>query len=323
MQMWSVSAEALPSAGTVVNNTATAPYLIRGSPASKSASADFQVQEVIDVAVAWTDGTNVIVTTPDTVGEVASFDISTTGNGSETFFLAVDNASPVTDDFQFILPADVEVFIENGVTPGFQVGQDTPYIAGVNDPIIAGESTQTVYLRSKIQGGLTDGDEGHLTVTATSLTVFDNAAPGSLAGTSLGGFGDGGVDAIMGSSLGVASANAIYQVSSVDVTLDKIILLAVDPYGGSTYVPGTEVTYQITVGVTGGTAQALAISDPIPANTTYKDDTLFLNGGILTEESDVDAGDFNISQPGAITVILGNTVGGGAANIILLTVTID
>jgi uncharacterized repeat protein (TIGR01451 family) len=135
--------------------------------------------------------------------------------------------------------------------------------------------------------------------------------------------GDGGaIDAIVGSSQANSSDTAIYQVSSVDLTITKIIQTVVDPYGGSTFVPGSEVTYRITVTVMGGTAQALVIVDPIPANTSYIDDTLFLNAGLLTEESDADAGDFNISQAGAITVILGNTLS-GTINVVDLTVTID
>jgi hypothetical protein len=56
MQMWSPSASALTGADTVINNTATASYLISGIPATQNASVAFTVQEIIDVTVAWTDG---------------------------------------------------------------------------------------------------------------------------------------------------------------------------------------------------------------------------------------------------------------------------
>jgi hypothetical protein len=318
LQIWSASALALTGAGTVINNTATASYLVSGTPASTNASVAFTVQEVIDVTVSWTDGTNVIVTTPDTA-QVASFDVTNTGNGSETFAIGVDNVASPTDQFDFNLVSDISIYIEDGTTPGFQIAQDTLYTGPADNPIIAAESTQTVYLVTDVPSGLTDLDEGHLTVTVQSITA---GAAGAAPGSTLAGLGDTGVDAIVGSSQADSSDTAIYQVSSVNLVMTKVIQTVLDPYSGATFVPGTEVTYRITVSVTGGTAQALAIVDPIPANTTYKDDSLFLDSLLLTEESDADAGDFNISQAGAITVTLGNTVG-GTVNIIDLTVIID
>jgi uncharacterized repeat protein (TIGR01451 family) len=318
MQMWSVSVEALTGAGTVVNNTATASYLISGTPASTDASVAFTVQEVIDVSVSWTDGTNVIVFTPDT-DQVSSFDIANTGNGSETFTLAAANVAGPTDEFDFNLVTEVAIYVEDGTTPGFQALEDTLYTGPGDNPTIAAESTLSVYLVADIQASLTDGDEGHLTISVDSTTA---GAAGSAAGTSLVGLGDTGVDAIVGSSQANGSDTAIYQVSSVDVDLTEVIHAVLDPFGGTTFVPGSEVTYRITVTVTGGVAQALAIADPIPANTTYKDDTLFLDAVLLTDESDADSGDYNISQAGAVTVVLGNTPG-GTVTTIDLTVTID
>jgi uncharacterized repeat protein (TIGR01451 family) len=318
MQMWSVSAEALTSAGTVVNNTATASYLISGSPASTDASVAFTVQEIIDVSVSWTDGTNVIVSSPDTA-QVSSFDIANTGNGSETFSLAVGNVASPTDQFDFNLVTEVAIYVEDGTTPGFQDSEDIPYTGPGNNPTIAAESTLSVYLVANIQASLTDGDQGHLTISVDSTTA---GAAGSAAGTSLAGLGDSSVDAIVGSSQADGSDTAIYQVSSVDVDVTKVIQTVLDPFGGITYVPGSEVTYRITVTVTGGIAQALAIVDPIPANTTYKANSLFLDTVLMTDASDGDAGDYNVSQTGAVTVVLGDTSGGTVSDIDL-TVTID
>jgi uncharacterized repeat protein (TIGR01451 family) len=166
---------------------------------------------------------------------------------------------------------------------------------------------------------LTDGDQGHLTISVDSTTA---GAAGSAAGTSLAGLGDTGVDAIVGSSQADGSDTAIYQVSSVDVDLTEVIHAVLDPFGGITYVPGSEVTYRITVTVTGGIAQALAIVDPIPANTTYKANSLFLDTVLMTDASDGDAGDYNVSQTGAVTFVLGDTSGGTVSDIDL-TVTID
>jgi uncharacterized repeat protein (TIGR01451 family) len=328
LQMWSNSLQAqeLTRAGTVINNTATASYVVSGVTVSQSASVTFTVQEVIDVAVSWTDGSNIIISSADT-GAVTSFDIANTGNGSETFSLSVANA--VGDEFDFLpISSQVEIFIESGATPGFQEFEDILYTGGPGDnPTIAAESTQTVYLRAEVPAaafvGLIDGNKGWLELTVASTTVGAvTSGVGAPAGTTLLGVGDGSVDAIIGTSQALSTDTAIYQLSSVSLTIAKAITLVADPYGGATYVPGTEVTYRITVNVGAGTAAALAIVDPIPANTTYQSGSLFLGGAPLTDLGGDDVGDFNISQAGAITVTLGDTAAPALINIDL-TVVID
>lgn len=322
--LWPSLSTAQTSAGTIINNTATASYTVSGTPATASGSVAFTVQEVIDVSLTW-DSINAVVGSPET-DQATTFTLLNSGNGSETFEITIANVSSPTDDFDFTLPADAQVYIEDGTTAGFQLAEDTLYIFNTNDPVLLQGASQIIYLVADTPAALTHGDEGHLTLTVQSATA---GAAGAAAGTSLTNLGDGGaIDAIVGSTQADASDTSIYQISTVIVDVTKSILSIVDEFGGTEFIPNAEVTYRIAVTVTGGTAEALTIVDPIPANTTYNTDSMMLElppaAAIgLLDAIDGDAGDFNLTNAGAITIALGDIVGGGGTINIDLTVTID
>ena len=81
------------------------------------------------------------------------------------------------------------------------------------------------------------------------------------------------------------------------------------------------ISYQLVATTTGtGDLTNLAITDDIPADTTYKTETITLEGAGQTDAAgDADAGSFNGSS---IAVSLG-TVPGGQTRTITFQVTID
>ena len=92
----------------------------------------------------------------------------------------------------------------------------------------------------------------------------------------------------------------------------KQVTAVVDPFAGPLtpanfrYVPGSEVTYTLTLTITGGVATDLRIVDPIPLNTVYKANTIILNGAAKTDVADGDEADFDVSQSNAVTAELGD-----------------
>ena len=80
-----------------------------------------------------------------------------------------------------------------------------------------------------------------------------------------------------------------------------------DPFGGSSPVPGAVITYTVTMTLAGsGTITGAQIDDAIPANTTYVAESLTLDTASptsLTDAADADAGRFTGS---AIAVTLGS-----------------
>jgi uncharacterized repeat protein (TIGR01451 family) len=283
-------------AGSVISNTATVTYNVSGGPTVTvpSNASSFTVSELLNVTAVSADAGNVTVASPDT-NKVLTFTITNTGNGTETYALTANRAVG-GDQFDPATGTAGSIFIENGLQPGFQAtgpNADTLYIPGVNDLILnansAGASSKTVYLVNDMPGGLANGDLGKATITASSTTP---GAAGATAGSSLAGLGDGGVDAVVGTSKGTATITGTFQIATFNVVVNKTASV-LDPFGGSKVVPGSVITYTITVNVTGsGTAQSVIVNDPIPANTTYVTNSLKVNGAARTDATDGDNAQF-------------------------------
>jgi uncharacterized repeat protein (TIGR01451 family) len=97
-----------------------------------------------------------------------------------------------------------------------------------------------------------------------------------------------------------------------------------DPFGGTQPVPGARINYRIVVSVAGSsTATASLLDDPIPVNTTYVPGTLTLNGGALSDASDVDGGSFLAAPAPHVQVRLGDLTQGAGPQTIEFSVTIN
>jgi uncharacterized repeat protein (TIGR01451 family) len=187
---------------------------------------------------------------------------------------------------------------------------------------------------ANIPTGLAAGDQGAVSLTAVSATpgavvAGAGAAPGTVlpnAGTPA--VGVPGIDAVVGAGRGGAadsgaddSATGIYLVSTVAVSIAKTVIAVTSPFGVTTsgcnvatpppacttFLPGTVVQYQLTVTIVGaGTANAVLVTDDIPANTTYVANSIRFNGVAGTDQADGD----NISCAGC-----GSAVGTVSVNV--------
>jgi uncharacterized repeat protein (TIGR01451 family) len=277
--------------------------------------------EIIDVAVTWQDGASVPVNTPQT-DAVLTFQVTNTGNGAEDYRLsALYNVAG--DDFNPTPAAPTTLWLESNGTIGLQTSgatTDTPLVMG-GSIALNGDGAAIVYILSDIPASLADGQAGQVQLTADAATP---GAAGATAGTTLPGAGVGG-DAIVGSTQASGSAQGGYEVSAPQVTLMKSIAGIVDPYGGNQPYTGARVNYRIQVEVAGsGTAQALVVTDVIPADTTFVAGSITLDGFSQTDGDDppTDNTDFNVTAPNTVTVDLGDTVA-PATRFIEFSVTID
>jgi uncharacterized repeat protein (TIGR01451 family) len=184
----------------------------------------------------------------------------------------------------------------------------------------------TVFILGDIPAGLSDGDVSDVELGAIS----DNHPGGApIPGTLLPGAGDGGVDAVLGSGTGEGDDQGRYLVTDVSVSVLKSVAAISDPFGGSLPVPGARIDYSIVVTVAGSaTATGVAITDPIPVNTTYVAASMtFDDGGgagpvPVSDPVDGDPGEFTIG-PDTITVRLGDLTAASPAQTITFSVTID
>jgi uncharacterized repeat protein (TIGR01451 family) len=298
------------AAGTTISNTATATYTDGGgNPVSvPSNRVDIRVDELLNVTVASADPGDVAAQA-GAPNQVLSFSVTNTGNGPEAFRLSPVNAIG-GDNFD---PATTSIVIDTNGNGVYDAGIDTIYAAGSNDPILAPDTSVRIFVLSTVPGAALDGQRGQTDLTATAVT---GSGP---AGTIIAGQGTGGGDAIVGTTTGVGRDSGYYAVSAAIVSFVKSATVR-DPFGGTTSVPGSVITYTLVATVTGsGSLANLAASDPVPANTTYIPASVTLQGGALTDTTDGDAGEFS---GGRVTVRLG-TVAGGQTRTITFKTTIN
>ena len=300
-------------AGTVIDNVASINFDFGGVNITQlSNTTSITVVERIDVVLTLQSG-QVLVAASDTNRSLL-FTVTNTGNGTESIELLIDSAL-AGDDYDPI-PAVPAIYFDTDSSGDFTVG-DVAYTLGVNDPVLAADASVDVLLVNDIPAAVVDGDLGRSELTATSAT--GTGAPGD----TLAGLGDGGIDAVIGATGGDDSVFGEYLVSDVQLALIKSVAIS-DPFGGTQPTPGATLTYTVTVEVTStGTATASVFSDPIPAFTTYVANSIFLNGGNLTDALGDDAGELDTSGAATVVVRLGDLTSLDGVQTVVFQVTID
>lgn len=310
-------------AGTNINNTVTVNFQVSGVPGVAFDTNVFQVQEIINVNLVSQDAGNVNVT-PGATTQVLTFLLTNTGNGIEDFALVLSNSPAVIDDFD---PFNGNIYLDGNGNGTFDGPPADPlYAPGTNDPSLDanGVDSQIIFLVSDIPGTATTGQTGVSELTSNALTV---GAAGAAAGTNLNGLGDGGIDSVVGTTQATANANGAYEVNAmpVDVSIIKTAQVVNDGNGCTVApcspIPGATIRYTLQVTVSGaGTVDNLAITDPIPVDSTYSTETITLGGVALTDSGvDADAGNFSANT---VTVDLG-TISSPVTQFITFDVTIN
>ncbi len=296
------------AAGTVIQNTATATYTAGTTTATvTSNTVAVKVDELLNVAVTG------LTTTPaaaSTAPAVLVYSVTNTGNGNEAFDITADPAvsgNPFNGTVQSIV-------IDSNGNGIYDPGVDTVIANGSAGPVLAPDTAVKVFVLVGLPGTATDGQTSQVKLTAASVT--GTGSPGTV----FTGKGDGGVDAVVGTSTASQHANDSLIASLAQVTLTKSATVA-DPFGGTSPVPGSVVTYALVAHVAGtGTANNLHVTDVFPAGTTYQAGTLTLNAAALTDAVDADAGTASAS---GIDVGLGNVTGGAADKTVTFKVKIN
>ena len=297
-------------AGTDILNTAQATYDGPGGPVViDSNTVTITVDELLDVTVASSDPGDVAVDS-GAIQQVTTYQVTNTGNGNEAFTLTADTAKG-GDDFD---TSNAVIYLDTDDNGVFDAGVDTIYTPGSNDPDLAPDSSINVFILSDIPAGATDGQRAEVELSAVAIT--GSGTPG----TSFAGQGDGGGDAVVGSTGADGEDSSFFLIQAAQVALVKSATI-VDQFGGNEAVPGATITYQLVATVTGSSSLTnLSVNDDIPADTSYTAESITLEGAGLTDsDADADAGSFDGS---AIAVSLG-TVPSGQTRTITFQVTID
>ena len=296
-------------AGTDIQNIATASYESGGDTVEIDSNAViFKVDELLDVTTVSRDPGDV-TTTNGAQNVVSAFRVTNTGNGPEAFRLT-PNVVNGGDDFD---PALSQVVLDTNNNGVYDPGVDTVYVAGTNDPNLAPDQSINVFVLTNIPANRVNGDRAEVKLLAAAVT--GTGAPG----TTFAGAGEGGGNAVVGSTGADADASGFLRVNAASVALVKSASVR-DPFGGNTIVPGSEITYTLVSTVSGnGSLNNLSINDPIPASAQYVAGSITLDGIALTDAADADRGNFNGTR---ISVGLG-TVPSGQVNTVTFKVRVQ
>jgi uncharacterized repeat protein (TIGR01451 family) len=301
-------------------------------------------------------------TVTNTGNAVQDFLLTAVNTSPNPFGLPADNFDP--------LPGTVQVFVEGGAEPGngYLPSQDTGIyidelmpnesrtVYVVSDlPTLSIDDVSAIALIAQIAEGGAIGVEG-VAINAddngnvSPAGIFSNGATNVPAGTpntipdsvstmetvfnDPAGLDPEDVSTDLNQDVvsnGQHSDAGAYQVMS-PVSIIKSVTV-IDTLGGADPHPGATLRYQLDVSVAGNTAvDNLIISDSIPANTTYTDGSILLNGIVQTDANDVPTDysraidilskpvvsiEVDLSRGGSVSVAPGET------NIIIFEVTID
>ncbi len=299
-------------AGTDIVTRASVTYAMDGQARSGASNEiSVRVDEVVDFVVVWQDAAAVEAFAGDAARPLAYL-LQNTGNGRERYLLAALTAL-AGDDFD---PGSARLFLDSDGDGRFDPALDEAYVRGLNDPLLVADQATLLFLAADIPPDAADGSTGTVKLVVTAGTGI--GAPGTVVI----GAGDGGTNAVLGASGGFGERTGAYAVIAVRLTVAKRAEVAA-PDGGSDPRPGAVITYTIVTTVAGaGTARGVVITDPLPPHTAYRPDSLRLNGLVLTDGNDGDAGDFGASLPGTLTVRLGDLTADSAPQEVAFQVTI-
>lgn len=211
--------------------------------------------------------------------------VTNNGNGDDTIDLTVSSVAGYV----------TAIYLDVNGNGAYDAGTDTLLTDSDGDTVpdsglLAHDTSMRILIEVQVPGTASNGDSAVFTVTGTSS------------------FNTGVAD----------TATDTINVQAPDVTVVKSVL----PAGPQP--PGTVLTYTIVVTNNGaGAANGVVLTDPIPANTTYQAGSITLDAGSLTDGADADAGDYNVTNAGQVTVSLGSLAASGGTATVTFSVSID
>ena len=290
----SQGALALTTSGTVISNSATLGYTVGGVAQTgiTSAAATFMVDKKIDLLVTATDVAAVSVS-PGQTAAVTTFTVTNNGNDPQDFSLSATNTAAgqvlftKTDNFD---TTGIQVFVENGLAPGYQSSGPNQDTAIYIDELAPGAS-KTVYILASIPLAQVNGDAALVSLKATALVGGGVGVQGAALVATVGA-NTAGVDIVFADAAGSDdvvrnadySARDAYFVSSALLSVSKAATLICDPLNGNVNpknIPSAVVQYAITItnAVTATTSATLSqVTDALVAALSFDPK---LNSGAL------------------------------------------
>lgn len=319
------------TAGVNITNTATVNFSVGGAaqPSVDSNTTDFEVDQLVVFTVTSDGNENVI---PSGTGEVLTFTLNHTGNYAGDFGLTVSNEAG--DDFD---PASTAIFVEDGTTPGYQVGEDTETFVDE----LAADGSIKVHVVSTMPGGIVNTNVATVNLIATAKAGGVASTQGADLVQTVGADGILVIDNVFNDAIGSDSGDVArdgkhsdsgdYIVLTATLAVVKSSAVISDPVNSTTNpkrIPGAVIEYTIAITNSGGAAaDNLTITDTIDSNTTFVAASILVDGNaedddaIGADETDPDGATYNGSN--LVTATIGTIAGSGGSKNVVFRVTVD
>jgi uncharacterized repeat protein (TIGR01451 family) len=317
------------TAGSTITNTVTVNYQVGGvSQNAVTATDNLTVDRKINLVVAQL-GTTTTSVSPGQTAAVTGFTVTNSSNAALDFALAVTQASGGTaahggtDNFNV---SNVKLYLDTNNNGVYDAGTDT-LITYLDE--VAADATKTVFVVSDIPLGRSTGDVADVRLTATAA---ESGGAGSLGitVTQTAGANTSGMDTVFAdtnangntASDGASFADNDYTVLAAALTAVKTSKIISDPINGSTnpkMIPGATVEYCIAVsnGAGSATATNVALSDPLPAQTTYLSAFgIKVNGTVTAGACNADGSAGGSFASNTVSGTLSNIAAGGTSTMV-------
>lgn len=292
LPVFALPAAAETPAGTPIRNRAAIAFTAGTVPASVASNETvLLVAERLDVALA-RRGEAPVTAAPEAVIPLTLTDA---GNGQEAFSLSATVGGAAPEGTRFYVDTDGDG----------QLGAADTLLTDARTAALAPGAT--LMLLAVVRGA-----HGGDTITLTAVAATGRGAPGATYPAS----GDGGGDAVVGTTGAAASVSVLVAGAPAAATLTKSQIVR-DAHGGTVAEPGAQITYTLRADLA-APARDVVVSDLVPAGTALVPGSLTLDGAALTDAADGDAGE---ASAAGMRVALGSAAA-GARHTITFRVTI-
>ena len=328
------------TAGSTITNTATVNYQVGGvAQTAINASNNITVDRKITLTVAEVGSATTSVA-PGALAQVTTFTVTNTSNATLDLGLTVAQlaggtaAHGGTDNFDL---TGLSAFVDTNGNGTYDAGTD---LAATFLDEVAADASRTVFLVGDVPIARINGDVAGVTLTAQARASGGVGSQGAVIAETVGA-NTAGMDTVFADVAGPAAGDAArdgkasddddYTVSAPTLTVTKQSRVVSDPINGSTnpkLIPGAVVEYCIVVtnAAGGAAANSVAISDPLPAQTTFVAASSFLNGtytgSVPTGTCNLDGSSGGSVAAGTLSGTLG-TIAAGTTRTLYFQVTIN
>jgi len=326
---------------TKIDNTAHVDFKVGTiAQGADSTTATFYVGVKVNVAVATTDAADVTVY-PGSADTLLHFRITNNGNAPQRYALSYVQEADTTPS-PFVGGGNdsynaTDVTLSSATIASLAPDDYQDITISADTPLSQTDAQVAVYaLKAQSQWV---GNSANVTVDGTATGANIGGAVCGVPGPDV-----QNIDVVVGDASsdndaardGAHSARSAYKVMAANLTITKSSQVVYDPVNCSSYsplvcpgtvraIPGAVVEYTVAIANSAtGTATNVTVKDAIPANLTFLADGYAagkgvqvdadnLYGGVATALTNVgadDEGDYNVTNPGAVTVT-GIQVGNG------------